>query len=60
MAIRHIHTDIHTDMTDKIDYTFLGQGQGNRSRSSMYVKHVCQGSIQSILPSNGCKEKVLR
>ena len=57
MAIRHIHTDTHTDMTDKLTYTFLGQGQACMSRSSLYVKGICQGSIQSILPSNGCKEK---
>lgn len=59
MAIRHIHTNTYTDKTDKLTYTFLGQGQACMSGSSLYVKVVCQGSIQSILPSNGCKEKVI-
>ena len=57
MAIRHIHTDTHTDMTDKLTYTFLGQGQACMSRSSMYVKHVCQGSRQSLLLDSSHKEK---
>ena len=59
MAIRHIHTNTYTDKTDKLTYTFLGQGQACMSGSSLYVKVVCQGSIQSILPSNGYKEKVI-
>lgn len=57
MAIRHIHTDTHTDMTDKLTYTFLGRGQACMSRSSMYVKHVCQGSRQSLLLDSSHKEK---
>lgn len=42
-----------------LGYAFLGQGQGNRSRSRVYVKVTGQGIIQSILLDNCHKEKVI-
>lgn len=59
MAIRHIHTNTYTDKTDKLTYTFLGQGQACMSRSSMYVKGTCQGDIQSMSLNVSREEKVI-
>lgn len=58
MAIRTIQTK-QADMANKLDYTFLGQGQANRSRSGLLVKGTGQGSIQSISLNGSCKDKVI-
>ncbi len=58
MAIRTIQTK-QADMTNKLDYTFLGQGQANRSRSSSLVKGIGQGDIQSMSFNVSRKEKVI-
>ena len=58
MAIRTTQTK-QADMTNKLDYTFLGQGQACMSRSSSLVKGIGQGDIQSMSLNVSRKEKVI-
>ncbi len=58
MAIRTLRTK-QADMTNKLDYTFLGQGQACMSRSSSLVKGIGQGDIQSMSLNVSRKEKVI-
>lgn len=58
MANRTINREIPASRKSiYLGNTFLGRGQGNTSRSSVYVQGTGQGGIQSMLP-NCHKEKV--